>query len=61
MIISVNAYPFPFRGGVGEGGVHCDAYTCKGVQKTLKKAKRDRIDTQCKEIETCLNKNNIMK
>ena len=31
------------------------------VQKALKKAKEDRIDTQCKEIDACLNKNNSMK
>ena len=27
------------------------------IQKAVKKAKEDWIDTQCKEIETCLNKN----
>ena len=31
------------------------------VQKALKKAKEDRIDTQCKEIDACLNKNNSKK
>ena len=30
----------------------------KRVQKAVKKAKEDWIDAQCKEIETCLNKNN---
>ncbi|MEW8547237.1 MAG: hypothetical protein AB2693_27315 [Candidatus Thiodiazotropha sp.] len=30
----------------------------KRVQKALKTAKEDWIDTQCKEIETCLSKNN---
>ena len=32
----------------------------KRIQKavTVKKAKEDWIGTQCKEIETCLNKNN---
>ena len=33
----------------------------KKVQKALKKAKEDWIDTQCKEIDACLNKNNSMK
>ena len=28
------------------------------VQKALKKAKEDWIDTQCMEINACLNKNN---
>ena len=32
-----------------------------GVQKGLKKAKEDWIDTQCKEIDACLNKNNSKK
>ena len=31
------------------------------VQNSLKKAKEDWIDTQCKEIHTCLNKNNNKK
>ena len=31
----------------------------KRVQKALKKAKEDWIDNQCKEIDACLNKNNI--
>ena len=30
----------------------------KRVQKALWKAKGDWIDTQCKEIDACLNKNN---
>ena len=30
----------------------------KRVQKAVKKAKEDWIGTRCKEIETCLNKNN---
>ena len=29
----------------------------KRVQKVLKKAKEDWIDTQCREINSCLNKN----
>ena len=33
----------------------------KRVQKALKKAKEDGIDTQCKEIDACLNKNNSKK
>ena len=33
----------------------------KRVQKALKKAKEDRIDTQCKEIDPCLSKNNSKK
>ena len=33
----------------------------KRVQKVLKKAKEDLIDTQCKEIDACLNKNNSKK
>ena len=28
------------------------------IQKAVKKAKEDRIGAQCKETETCLNKNN---
>ena len=28
------------------------------IQKAVKKAKQDLIGAQCKEIETCLNKNN---
>ena len=28
------------------------------IQKAVKKAKEDLIGAQCKEIETCLNKNN---
>ena len=33
----------------------------KRVQKALKKVKEDWIDTQCKEINACLNKNNSKK
>ena len=33
----------------------------KRVQKTLKRAKEDWIDTQCKEIDACSNKNNSKK
>ena len=33
----------------------------KRVQKALKKAKEDWIDTQCKEIDACHNKNNSEK
>ena len=33
----------------------------KRYQKAVKKAKEDWIGTQCKEIETCLNKNNSKK
>ena len=29
--------------------------------KAVKKAKEDWIDTQCKEIDACLNKNNSKK
>ena len=32
--------------------------TNKRVLKALKKAKEDWMDTQCKEIDACLNKNN---
>ena len=33
----------------------------KRVQKAQKKVKEDRIDTQCEEINACLNKNNSKK
>ena len=33
----------------------------KRVQKALKKAKEDWTETQCKEIDACLNKNNSKK
>ena len=33
----------------------------KRVQKALMKAKEDRMDNQCKEIDVCLNKNNSKK
>ena len=30
----------------------------KRIQRAVKRAKEDWVDTQCTEIETCLNKNN---
>ena len=33
----------------------------KKLQNALKKAKDDWIDTECKEIDACVNKNNSKK
>ena len=40
-----------------EGAIECKEAN-KRTQKLVRKAKDDRIGSQCEEIETCLNKNN---
>ena len=50
-----------FPTSVVRGGISKYRKANKRVQKALKKAIEDWIDTQCKEIDACLNKNNGKK